>query len=151
MNYKHGMTHSRTWNTWKTMTRRCRGANDKAVYYADRGITVCAHWMDFSNFLADMGERPEGMTLDRIDNSKGYEPGNCRWASHETQMQNTRRNVHLTVAGETKCLAEWERITGIQRQTIRKRLKLGWTPEMAIRPEKWKRSAMKPPVQRKAA
>lgn len=93
---KHGHTlkgkYSPTYISWKAMRQRCR--DPKYWQYSDygaRGIAVCERWRDsFANFLADMGERPAGRTLDRIDNSRGYEPENCRWATSEEQNQNKR-------------------------------------------------------------
>lgn len=81
-----------THNTWKSMIQRC--GNPRATdydLYGGRGITVCEHWRtSYSSFLADMGERPDGMTLDRIDNDGNYEPGNCRWATATVQVRNSR-------------------------------------------------------------
>lgn len=75
------------------MIQRCTNPNNPAWrLYGGRGITVCARWRDFPAFLADMGERPNGLTLDRIDNDRGYEPGNCRWATWSEQRSNQRRN-----------------------------------------------------------
>ena len=76
------------------MRQRCQDPNrPDYVYYGARGITVCERWQTFDNFLADMGERPEGMTLDRVDNDGPYEPGNCRWATLSQQQKNQRRRV----------------------------------------------------------
>lgn len=125
---------SPTYVSWLRMRQRCR--NPRHVYfrnYGGRGITVCDRWRDsFENFLADMGERPEGTSLDRIDNARGYEPGNCRWASRPEQQRNTSRNHLLTFRGETHSIAEWGEITGISRRTIRTRLRIGWSVEDAL-------------------
>ena len=93
---KHGHTTrastTRTYNTWKGMHGRCRYERVNGFgSYGGRGITVCDRWSTFENFLADMGERPEGMTLDRIDVNGRYEPSNCKWSTPKEQAQNKRK------------------------------------------------------------
>lgn len=84
-------THDATYSTWTSMRSRCRNPNAAGYQnYGGRGITVCPQWETFAGFLADMGPRPVGMSLDRIDTNGNYEPGNCRWATHTQQMQNRR-------------------------------------------------------------
>jgi hypothetical protein len=100
MGRTHGMHGSPTYEAWKAMLQRCRNPNYHHWRdYGGRGITVCERWLTFANFLADMGKRPEGRSLGRIDNNKGYSPNNCRWETREQQMNNTRKtgtfpNVH---------------------------------------------------------
>lgn len=130
----HGMTGTPTWATWDNMIQRCTNPNHKSYKrYGDRGIEVCPAWRnDFLTFYKDMGERPAGMTLERIDNDKGYEPGNCRWASPLEQANNRRNNISLTVGGVTDTLANWSRKTGIGQKTIMYRIKNGWSDEQAL-------------------
>lgn len=94
----HGHTKSKrsrpptaTYRCWSGMIQRCRNPKNRAFRnYGMRGIGVCESWLKFENFLADMGEKPDGLTLDRVDNDRGYEPGNCAWRTRAEQQQNTR-------------------------------------------------------------
>lgn len=90
----HGHTSGRkrtpTYWSWVSMNSRCKPNHSDAKYYAQRGIKICDRWQSFENFLADMGERPDGTSLDRINNDEIYEPGNCRWATKSEQMLNRR-------------------------------------------------------------
>lgn len=88
---RHNMHGTATYRCWADMLRRCYSEKSSSYpNYGGRGVTVCEEWRDFRNFLADMGVRPEGMSLDRIDPEGNYEPGNCRWADRNTQARNTR-------------------------------------------------------------
>lgn len=120
-------------NLWSGMVQRCTDPNHP--HYADyggRGITVCEEWKTFENFYADMGERPEGMWLEREDNDKGYSKSNCKWATPLEQGQNKRNNVKLTYNGKTQTLAAWSRETGLKYRTIHARLNAGKTAEEVL-------------------
>jgi len=112
-NRLHGLGKPAAWQSWEAMKKRCSEKSYLRKHYFDRGIRVCERWLSFPNFLSDMGHRPPGKTLDRIDNSKGYEPENCRWATAREQRNNRRDTKLYTYAGKTMCLADWVReITG---------------------------------------
>jgi len=116
----HGKRKSRTYSIWGNMRTRCTNPNYKQYKdYGGRGISICERWLDFANFLEDMGEAPEGKTLDRIDNNGNYEPGNCRWATGLEQMSN-RAN---TVMFEGKALPIWAEELGMNYYTLYSRLK----------------------------
>jgi hypothetical protein len=87
----HGGSDSKTYGTWLHMRGRCLNpSNFRYALYGGRGIRICERWDKFENFLSDMGPRPEGMSLDRIDNNQGYSPSNCRWATQKMQVHNSR-------------------------------------------------------------
>lgn len=133
-NVKHGGHGTLTYARWKSMMQRCN--NPKATnykYYGELGVTVCKRWQDFASFLADMGECPDiSMTLDRLRNELGYEPGNCRWATQAEQNRNRSHNVPLTHNGVTRNLADWAKATGMTPNALAMRLRLGWTVERAL-------------------
>lgn len=121
---------SPTYRTWQAMITRC--TNDSVKSYQDygaRGISVCTRWLVFENFLADMGAKPPGTSIDRIDNDKGYEPGNCRWATPKEQARNTRANKFVSYKGNRMTQAEFVEATGHSQSTVSYRLRSGWTPE----------------------
>lgn len=131
--FQHGHSRSSTYESWHAMTQRCGNRKSKDYpRWGGRGIKVCDRWRDFRNFLADMGERPDRHSIDRIDGTKGYEPGNCRWASHEVQQNNKCNVLMLTVDGRTMSASQWARERGLKADTVHHRLKRGWTPEKAI-------------------
>lgn len=121
-NTRHGQAMSPTWRAWRAMVARCTVRTNAAFpNYGGRGITVCPRWREFENFLADMGERPPGTTIDRLDNDGGYEPGNCRWATREQQDGNKRTTVRITFQGRTMTLAQWAKELGTAGTVLRKR------------------------------
>lgn len=123
----------RTYSSWTSMKTRCTNEKNKNYFsYGGRGITFCERWASFDNFLADMGERPEGMTLDRKDTNGNYEPSNCRWATSKEQMDNQRKTIYVACFGEKLTLADWSKRTGISKQSIRRRLERGIAPEIAL-------------------
>ena len=129
----HGMYNTAEYHAWEAMIQRCRNPAVKSwKNYGGRGITVCDRWSDFVNFYADMGARPIGCSLDRIDNEGPYTPDNCRWATWETQNRNTRASVFVTINGEKAHIIEWAERYNISIWTIRHRLRAGWEPEKAV-------------------
>lgn len=134
LNRRHGQYLSRTYKTWAGMIQRCTNPRKRYYeHYGGRGILVCDRWRnDFESFRADMGECPEGLSLDRIDVNGNYEPSNCRWATRAEQMNNTRTVTRLTVDGATKTLHEWASEKGINPRTLQKRLNSGWSHQNAV-------------------
>ncbi len=140
-NLKHG--HSRTesvgkvsptYGSWRSMIARCVDPKSPSfAHYGARGVKVCDRWQAFALFLEDMGERPSGTTIDRIDNTRGYEPGNCRWATHREQQNNKTNNVPITAFGKTLTYSQWEDECGIEQSVLRNRIvNLGWPAEKAL-------------------
>lgn len=137
-NRTHGASHSQLYQVWMQMRQRCylpTAPNYK--WYGGRGITVCDRWMNsFEAFAADMGERPVGASIDRKDNDGPYAPWNCRWeTSQAKQVRNSRKvkqALRLQNGGEARTLSEWEQVTGVKAETIRKRVMRGWSAERAL-------------------
>lgn len=119
---------SRTYTSWECMKNRC---TDPSIHnfrvYGEKGITICPEWLVFENFLRDMGERPVGKTLDRLDNAKGYYKDNCKWSTPAEQNRNRSTNNFLTHNGETLCLVDWAKKLGCNHQTLGERLRRGWS------------------------
>jgi hypothetical protein len=134
-NTKHGLCrqHPRTYRSWKDMRARCRNPKHKDFkYYGERGVTICKEWEDFAVFFADMGIRPEGMTIDRIETNGNYESSNCRWATDLQQANNKRNNRRLTINGEVKTLQEWCRNSKLEHSKVRYRLSQGYGVEKSF-------------------
>lgn len=132
----HGNVRNPTYGSWYSMKQRCTNPkNNDYPRYGGRGIKVCSRWLEsFANFLADMGERPEGMTLDRYPDMNGdYEPGNCRWATHQQQVENTRTVQRVTFNGVTyPSTAAFCRAYNLCQTTVCNLKKKGMTPEQII-------------------
>jgi hypothetical protein len=120
--------------SWKGMIQRCTNErHPNFARYGGRGITVADRWRSFDAFLDDMGEAPVGATLDRIDNDRGYEPGNCQWATRMEQAKNRGVSRLVMWEGERIPLAELERRTGVNRTTLRDRIfGKGLSPKAAV-------------------
>lgn len=134
---KHGLTRSPEHRSWLSMMTRCLWSKPERAdfaLYQGKGITICERWKEFASFLAEMGPKPTVRhTLDRIDSDGNYEPGNCRWATSKEQARNwKRRNRRITFNGETLLLDEWAARIGLTRESLRDRLKTGWTIERAL-------------------
>lgn len=141
LNKTHGMANSRisgyksrSYGIWQAMKDRCTNKNrDDFHRYGGRGISVCASWAaSFEQFLADMGEPPEGLTLERKNTDGNYELSNCEWATRLTQGRNNANVKYLTLRGETKPLWKWIEDMGMPRGRYYTRLRAGWTQEEAI-------------------
>lgn len=135
---KHKMSKTKLYKIWGSMKQRCLNMNDKGYKnYGGRGITVCDEWKnDFISFYqwsVNNGYQ-EGLTIDRINNNGNYEPSNCRWTDNFTQQSNTRKNVYLTIDGETKILSEWQRISKISPYAFYKRYNEGIRGKELLKP-----------------
>lgn len=126
--------HPGEYNSWAQMRSRCNDPGANGYHrYGGRGITVCSRWSSFGSFLEDMGQRPSGHSIDRIDVNGNYEPSNCRWSSSVEQALNTSRTQFITLNGETKPLVVWCDELGLNRSTVRVRLHRGWSIEEALK------------------
>ena len=127
----HGQSKTALYSKWCGMKRRCNCPGDSAYpRYGGKGIKVCDEWNDsyisFYEWSMKTGYKP-GLTIDRIDNAKGYSPDNCRWATTAQQNRNYSRNHLITYQGRTQCLADWADEMGVNRATLLLRIKRGWS------------------------
>jgi len=134
-NATHGLSKSKTYNSWMAMKERCTNSKSSQYkYYGARGVTVCQRWLgSFEAFLDDMGIRPDGMTIDRINLYGNYEPGNCRWVSNSEQAGNRRSTIWVELDGVKRCAWAWCQELGFNPFYVYRRIRLGKTPEEAFR------------------
>jgi hypothetical protein len=137
------MTGTGAWHSWRDMVKRCTWKNHEHYKsYGGRGITVCADWLSFEGFYASMGERPEGMSIERDNVNGNYEPGNCRWIPLPDQHHNKRNTIYVEIAGERICLSVACRRLGLNYNRVRDRIRrLGWSVEDAINKPKHSKQA----------
>jgi hypothetical protein len=138
MRRTHGQGHTKLYYVWGAMRRRCLVPSTPGYHrYGGRGITVCDAWLGsfeaFRNWAESSGYR-EGLTLERKDTNGNYEPGNCTWATYQSQARNTRRNRYIVAFGERKLMCEWVKDPRcrVDHAMLNYRLGAGWTPEKAI-------------------
>ena len=130
----HGASGEPTYSIWSGMLSRCSEASkgkSRRLYF-DKGIRVCDEWHSYEGFVADMGVRPDGMSIDRIDGNKGYNKENCRWATQKEQANNTSRNQIIEANGKSQTVAAWAEETGLIANTIIYRLRRGWPAHKAV-------------------
>ena len=134
-NATHRMKGTPTHNSWCAMKQRCNyPSSNEYAYYGGRGIKVCDRWNEkFENFLADMGERPKGRTIERLDTNGHYEPGNCVWATMAQQQRNRRSTILIKRNGVTKCVKDWCDELGINPDKVYGRIRRGATPAEALK------------------
>lgn len=120
----HGKSKSGEYKSWSSMIQRCTNPKHASYKnYGARGVSVCEEWLgSFEQFFADMGSRPEGHSIERIDSDKNYEPGNCKWSSRIEQQNNKRNNRLITVSGKEMTVAQFSKISGINPRTLYNRI-----------------------------
>ena len=133
--HKHKMTGTRLYNIWANMKQRCLNPKDNRFNdYGGRGIMVCDEWLIADNFIswALKNGYNDNLTIERIDNNKGYSPDNCRWATNDEQAHNKRNNHLLTFQGKTQNVTQWANELKINRDSLHTRIQRGWTAERAL-------------------
>lgn len=133
---KHYQSKTRLYNIWLNMKDRCKNPNNKFYYnYGGRGVTVCPEWDNdyciFRDWAINNGYQ-DNLTIDRLDNDKGYSPDNCRWATRQQQSNNLKKNIILEYNGEKHTMAEWSRILNISYMALCHRIERGWEVERAL-------------------
>jgi hypothetical protein len=141
---KHGASKTPEYLAWRNMLRRCtKPGTGGWELYGGRGIRVCESWLEFDNFLQDMGKRPSAKhTLERVNTNGNYEPSNCTWTTQHEQARNRRTNHRLTINGETLCISDWAIRAGLTSNSILARIRRGWSVEDAVfQPKGWNQDA----------
>ena len=133
-NRKYFEDNKSEYNSWSGMKTRCLNKNNHAYKdYGGRGVMVCNEWLEFENFYKDMGKRPKGLTLDRIDNDGNYCKENCRWATQKEQTRNTRRNRYIKFEDRNFSISQWAETLRIKPSTLWMRLyKYDWSIKRAL-------------------
>lgn len=133
-NTTHGLKHRPEYTVWRHLLSRCQNPTDKSyLNYGGRGITVDPRWHTFENFFSDMGPRPtKRHTLERKNNQLGYSAENCTWSTRGVQARNTRRNRMIAFRGQKRCMSDWARRVHMNPETVRRRLRRGWTITEAL-------------------
>lgn len=131
---RHNMSSFSEYNIWAKMLQRCHNPQDDSyAYYGGRGINVIERWHTFVNFYDDMGDRPSiHHSIDRIDNNRGYDPRNCRWATNKEQGNNRRSSKTLTYKGSAKTYQQWAETLGFGKHVISSRVRKGWSVEQVL-------------------
>jgi hypothetical protein len=138
-NGTHRMSTTDTYRVWQGIWARCTNPRNKHFdRYGGRGIRVCERWQAFEAFFADMGARPAGLTLDRIDNDGDYEPSNCRWASYDVQARNRSSTIFVEISGESLPVVDAARKAGIPAPTVYNRIRSGWPRHRWLEPSRTK-------------
>lgn len=120
---RHGMCGTRVYKIWVGMRQRCCNPNYQHwARYGGRGIKVCERWLDFREFYADMGQPPEGLTLERLDPDGDYDAINCAWKTRKVQANNRSTCRQITHQGKTRTLMRWSEATGVPFTTLRNRI-----------------------------
>lgn len=128
-----GRKPTRTMRIWKNMIQRASNPNCPMYSrYGGVGIGVCESWQTFEGFLLDMGQAPDGLTLERVDNSKGYGPDNCKWATYAEQNRNKSSSKLLTLNGKTQTAVDWMAELNLTHDQIYKRIRRGWNDEEVL-------------------
>lgn len=130
--YVHDSQKNRLYGIYQSMRQRCK--NPKSKYYGGKGISICKEWNTYEAFheWAMANGYAENLTIDRVDNNKGYSPDNCRWVDYYTQNNNTSRNIFVTYKGQTKTVGQWAREMKVNASSLHNRIRRGWPIERAM-------------------